>query len=146
MVQRGSFALTPGPEANISENVTSDERPSLAEQLVVVTVALGTMLPPLNSTMIAVALPGVMDDFDIGLASAGWLVTAYLIVMASPLYNQWRARLGIEQAAVVWFWAGYPSSDWRHWVLPLRLIYGSCLGSGYCRPWPGRSLFLMVLP
>jgi EmrB/QacA subfamily drug resistance transporter len=75
--------LTPGPEANISGNVTSDERPSLAEQLVVVTVALGTMLAPLNSTMIAVALPGVMDDFDVGLASAGWLVTAYLIVMAS---------------------------------------------------------------
>jgi MFS family permease len=87
MAQRGLSALTPGHEANISRNlasnVTSDERPPLVEQLVVVTVALGTMLAPLNSTMIAVALPGVMDDFGVGLASAGWLVTAYLIVMAS---------------------------------------------------------------
>ena len=41
------------------------------------------MLAPLNSTMIAVALPGVMDDFNVGVASAGWLITAYLAAMAS---------------------------------------------------------------
>jgi EmrB/QacA subfamily drug resistance transporter len=83
MVQKGLSALTPEPETNISGNAVSEERSPLAEQLVVVTVALGTTLAPLNSTIIAVALPGVMDDFDVGLASAGWLVTAYLIVMAS---------------------------------------------------------------
>ena len=49
----------------------------------VATVALGTMLAPLNSTMIAVALPGVMDDFGVGVASAGWLITGYLAAMAS---------------------------------------------------------------
>lgn len=41
------------------------------------------MLVPLNSTMIAVALPRLMEAFDVPLASVGWLVTAYLIAMAS---------------------------------------------------------------
>jgi len=35
-----------------------------AERAVLVTVALGALLAPLNSTMIAVALPRIIDDFD----------------------------------------------------------------------------------
>ena len=54
-----------------------------SERMVLLTVMLGTMLAPLNSTMIAVALPDVMYEFDVGIASAGWLVTAYLAAMAS---------------------------------------------------------------
>jgi MFS family permease len=41
------------------------------------------MLVPLNSTMIAVALPRLIADFGSELSSAGWLVTGYLIAMAS---------------------------------------------------------------
>ena len=54
------------------------------------------MLAPLNSTMIAVALPEVMDEFEVGLASAGWLVTAYLVAMASllPVTGKLGDRLG----------------------------------------------------
>jgi len=33
--------------------------------------------------MIAVALPGIVDDFNASVTSATWLVTAYLVVMAS---------------------------------------------------------------
>ncbi|HIN22854.1 MAG TPA: MFS transporter [Dehalococcoidia bacterium] len=47
------------------------------------TVMLGVFLAPLNSTMIAVALPDIMLDFDVSISSAGWLITAYLIAMAS---------------------------------------------------------------
>ena len=54
------------------------------------------MLAPLNSTMIAVALPGIMEEFDVGLGRAGWLVTAYLVAMASlhPLGGKIGDRLG----------------------------------------------------
>ena len=55
---------------------TSEAHSVTAERLVVLTVALATMLVPLNSTMIAVALPEVMDEFNVGLAHAGWLITA----------------------------------------------------------------------
>ncbi len=61
--------------------MVSDQR--IAERAILLTVALGTMLAPLNSTMIVVALPEVMFEFSAGVFSVGWLVTAYLIVMAS---------------------------------------------------------------
>ncbi len=48
-----------------------------------VTAALGTMLMPLNSTMIAVALPDIVDDLGVSLASTAWLVSGYLIAQAS---------------------------------------------------------------
>jgi MFS family permease len=44
-------------------------------------LAVAAALVPLNSTMIAVALPDVAADFDISTGSAGILVTAYLVVM-----------------------------------------------------------------
>ena len=77
-------------------DTTSTAHPSVAERLVVLTVALGTMLAPLNSTMIAVALPEIMDEFKVGLGSAGWLVTAYLIAMASfqPVAGKMGDRIG----------------------------------------------------
>jgi EmrB/QacA subfamily drug resistance transporter len=53
------------------------------ERAVLITVTLATMLAPLNSTMIAVALPRITADFAAGATSAGWLVTAYLIIMAT---------------------------------------------------------------
>ena len=54
------------------------------------------MLAPLNSTMIAVALPDIMDDFGVGVVSAGWLITAYLAAMASlqPVAGKLGDRLG----------------------------------------------------
>jgi MFS family permease len=42
-------------------------------------VALGSFLVPLNSTMIAIALPSLIEDFRTSLASVSWLVTAYLV-------------------------------------------------------------------
>ena len=68
----------------------------------VATVALGTMLAPLNSTMIAVALPGVMDDFGVGVASAGWLITDYLAAMASlqPVAGKLGDRLGRRRLVI----------------------------------------------
>ncbi len=73
-----------------------------SERLVVVTVSLGAMLAPLNSTMIAVALPGVMDDFGVGVASAGWLITAYLAAMASlqPVAGKLGDRLGRRRLVI----------------------------------------------
>src|SRR6266849_10108870 len=83
MAPRGWCALTHESRGKMDADTTSKAHPSLAERLVVLTVALGTMLAPLNSSMIAVAMPEVMDEFKTGLGSAGWLVTAYLIAMAS---------------------------------------------------------------
>ena len=53
-----------------------------AERAVIATVALGALLAPLNSTMIAVALPRIIEDFDSSIRSAGWLITSYLLALA----------------------------------------------------------------
>ncbi|HET8823384.1 MAG TPA: MFS transporter [Thermoleophilaceae bacterium] len=66
------------------------------ERTVLLTAALGTMLMPLNSTMIAVALPDVVEDLDVSLGSTAWLVSGYLIAQASlqPLAGKLGDRLG----------------------------------------------------
>src|SRR3954451_8987003 len=54
------------------------------------------MLMPLNSTMVAVALPNVVDDLGVSIASSAWLVSGYLIAQASlqPLSGKLRDRFG----------------------------------------------------
>lgn len=46
------------------------------------TVLLGTLLNPLNSSMIAVALVTLRDDFEVTLATASWLVSAFYLAAA----------------------------------------------------------------
>ena len=67
-----------------------------SERAVLATAALGTMLMPLNSTMIAVALPDIVADLDVTLASTAWLVSGYLIAQAAlqPLAGKLGDRLG----------------------------------------------------
>ena len=62
----------------------------------VITVALGSALAPLNSTMLAVALPEIRDDFSISHVEVGWLVSAYLIAMAvaQPIGGRLGDQLG----------------------------------------------------
>lgn len=59
-------------------------------------VALGTMLAPLNSTMIAVAIPSLLGDFNRPLAWGAWIVTSYLVAMAAvqPLGGSLGDRYG----------------------------------------------------
>src|SRR5713226_3203409 len=46
-------------------------------------VAMGNLLVPLNSTMIVVALPQVARDLGVDVAETSWIVTSYLIAMAA---------------------------------------------------------------
>ena len=54
-----------------------------AEWVVLVTAALGTMLAPLNSTMIVVALPVLLREFGSSVTWGAWIVTSYLVAMAA---------------------------------------------------------------
>ena len=59
-------------------------------------VASGSILVPLNSTMLAVALPGVMDEFHLGPAAVSSLVTLYLgaVAVALPVSGSLGDRFG----------------------------------------------------
>ena len=64
--------------------------------LLLTTVCLGGVLAPLNSTMLAVALPEIREGFSVGHAEIAWLVSAYLIAMAvaQPLGGRLGDQLG----------------------------------------------------
>lgn len=58
--------------------------------------SLGAILAPLNSTMIAVALPEIREEFDLSHAAVGWLISGYLIAMAvaQPLGGRLGDQIG----------------------------------------------------
>jgi EmrB/QacA subfamily drug resistance transporter len=69
----------------VSSSPTSQRvagRPAHGHLLLAV-VAGGTILAPINSTMIAVALPALMTAFGVGVAGVSWIVILYLVTMAS---------------------------------------------------------------
>src|SRR5207249_5713305 len=88
--------------------------------LLVVTVSLGGILAPLNSTMLAVALPDLRRDFGIGHAEIAWLVSAYLIAMAvaQPLGGRLGDQLGrarVFRAGLVRSEERRVGKEWRGW-------------------------------
>ena len=66
-------------------------------------IAGGTILVPLNSTMLAVALPGVMDEFGLGASSVATLVSLYLgaVAIALPVGGVLGDRFGARRTFLV---------------------------------------------
>jgi EmrB/QacA subfamily drug resistance transporter len=75
--------------------VTAAERVP-GERAILFTVGVSGMLVPLNSTMIAVGLPSITKELHASVSQSGWLVTAYLITMASfqPISGKLGDRYG----------------------------------------------------
>src|SRR6478672_9053020 len=67
-------------EAKVPNGAPEAGSPNIA--LLVALSSLGSVLAPLNSTMVAVALPEIRHDFSLSHATVGWLVSGYLIAMA----------------------------------------------------------------
>lgn len=61
-----------------------------------IAVALCGILPPLNTTMIAVALPDLLRHLGAGVSGGGWLVACYLIAIApvQPIAGKLGDRYG----------------------------------------------------
>jgi MFS family permease len=66
-------------------------------------VASGAILVPLNSTMLAVALPGVMSEFGLGANTVSSLVTLYLgaVAVALPVGGSLGDRFGHRRTFLV---------------------------------------------
>lgn len=77
-VTRHSLASTPVSTATAVETGAAP-----LSRWLLPAIALGTMLAPLNSTMIAVALPEIRHAFGVSVTATTWLVTLYLVAMAA---------------------------------------------------------------
>ena len=75
------------------------------ELAVLFTVGLGGMLIPLNSTMVAVAIPNITAQLDASLTQSGWLITAYLITMAA--FQPIAGKLGDRYGRRMFLLGGY---------------------------------------
>lgn len=74
-----------GAEAVKIGTAVSGVEPPRAWGIALLGVASGSILIPLNSTMLAVALPGIMSEFGVGAGTVSWLVTLYLATVALAL-------------------------------------------------------------
>ena len=62
------------------------------EKLIVLAVALGVILNPLNTTMITVALPKIQADFQMDAKDVSWLIASYFII--SAIFTPMIGKLG----------------------------------------------------
>lgn len=69
----------------------------------IVGIALAAALVPLNSTMLAVALPTLADEFDITKGHAGVLITVYLVAMlvGQPTAGRLADHVGARRLAII---------------------------------------------
>ncbi len=97
-------------------------------------IAAAAGLVPLNSTMIAVALPAIADDFDISTGSASVLVTVYLVAMlvGQPVAGRVADVVG-NRRSVTWALVGLIATSFAAafapsflWLVVARLAQASC--------------------
>lgn len=74
-----------GVEAVRIGAAVSAAEPPRAWGIALLGVASGSILIPLNSTMLAVALPSIMRELGVGAGTVSWLVTLYLATVALAL-------------------------------------------------------------
>jgi MFS family permease len=114
-----------------------DERADPLPKLRIPTVlgiAAAAGLVPLNSTMIAVALPTIADDFDISTGTASVLVTVYLVAMlvGQPVAGRVADVVG-NRRAVTWALVGLIVTSFAaafapsfSWLVVARLAQAAC--------------------
>jgi MFS family permease len=106
---------------------------SLVPRRMVAAVALATLLNPLNSSMIAVALVPIQAEFHAGVGDAAWLIAGFYIAGAvgQPLMGRLADQLGPRRvfltglvlAGVAGALAPFaPSIGWLAWLRVLQSI------------------------
>lgn len=105
------------------------ESPQNPSRWILPAIAIGTTLAPLNSTMIAIALPEIQDAFDVSITSTAWLVTMYLVAMTigQPVggrLGDLHGRRRVYLLGLVWFAiasAGCVFAPTLPWLIAFRI-------------------------
>lgn len=80
--------------------------PSPVPKRLLVALGLGTLLNPLNSSMIAVALNSLHNSFNVGLVTTSWAVSIFYIgaCVAQPLMGRLGDRFGAKRIYITGMW------------------------------------------
>lgn len=101
-----------------------------SDKAVLAAVALSGTLLPLNSTMLAVALPDIASGTGGGVAASSWLVTAYVVAMATlgPFAGRLGDRLG-RRRILLWGLFAFAAASAAAGLAPsLELLIAARLG------------------
>src|SRR6266542_2358052 len=119
-------------------NAATDAPPAVSRQ-VTAAIALGTLLNPLNSSMIAVAVVAVQRAFDVGVATSTWLLSGFYLTacVGQPLMGRIADRFGPRRVyctglAVVFVTgvlAAVAPGFW--WVLACRIVQAAGTSAAY---------------
>ena len=87
----------------MTDGLAKQETPGRLLTPVMLGIASGSVLVPLNSTMLAVALPSVMDTFGVDAATVSTLVTVYLaaVTIALPASGSLGDRFGHRRTFLI---------------------------------------------
>lgn len=107
------------------------DRSGVPTRLVAV-VALGVVLNPLNSSMIAIALVSLQHAFSVGVATASWLVSGFYLAasIGQPLMGRFVDLFGARRLFVAGLFvvslastlAAFAPGFW--WLVALRVLLG----------------------
>lgn len=72
---------------------------------ILITVIIGTFLGSLDQTIVNLALPKIIDQFDLTVSSAGWIATAYILANAVfvPIWGKLGDTIGRKKVYVLGF-------------------------------------------
>ncbi|MBO9609568.1 MAG: MFS transporter [Paenibacillaceae bacterium] len=96
------------------------------ELLLITAVALGTLLNPLNTTMISVALSRLQEDYRLSFADVSWLISTYYLASAigQPLMGKWSDLFGRKKV----FLTGLLLVTLASCLAPLSPTFGWLIG------------------
>ena len=82
-----------------------ENRSSNLRWWILLTVIIGTFLGRLDQTIVNLALPKIINDFNITVSSAGWIATAYILANAIfvPIWGKLGDTIGRKKVYIIGF-------------------------------------------
>src|ERR1700722_15475147 len=82
-----------------------DEKSSNMKWWILLTVIVGTFLGRLDQTIVNLALPKIITDFNISVSAAGWIATAYILANAIfvPIWGKLGDTIGRKKVYILGF-------------------------------------------
>lgn len=109
------------------------------ELLLITAVALGTLLNPLNTTMISVALARLQEEFRLSFGEVSWLISTYYLASAigQPVMGKWSDLFGRKRV----FMLGLALVTLASCLAPLSPSFGWLIGFRIIQAFGSSALF-----